>query len=160
MINKDLAAAIGAAPPPPSFILDASVLENRNADAEQRNTVKQNNIIFEFPEGFAKVDIREECRALCDLENFDTMYDLTMMMLDHKFLTIKIRDEDGNVTVLDEVLITNYQFDLRTVPIIDECPWIVNWLVEFVAAYLGKRFPMPTTPPAGASESQAVSGKK
>ena len=76
MIDKELAQrALGVAPLP-SFRLDASVLDDKEVIDELRDVVKRHNIVFEFPDGLAKVDIREECRALCDSENFDTMYDL------------------------------------------------------------------------------------
>ena len=31
--------------------------------------------------------------------------------------------------------------NLRSIDIIDEYPIIINWLVEFIAGYLGKKYP-------------------
>lgn len=127
------------------IFLDSSIMQSRELDEAIKYHVQHDNIIFEFPDGFSSLRLIEECRALNALDlsnpdNFDLMYDITMQMLTGKLVTIKMKE--GKVTKeLDRFLVTNRYMDLRGVPIIDEFPVMVNWLVEFIAGYLGKKFP-------------------
>jgi hypothetical protein len=118
--------------------------------------VEQNRIEFVFPSGLAKADLRDECRALCDIENFDVMYDLTMRMLAGRDLVINMKNDDGTKTCLDRAHITDETMDMRAIDAINEWPCLMNWLVEFIGAKLIENFPMPgaSTPRRRASESR------
>lgn len=128
-----------------NIFLDASILKGRQQDEEEKIDVQQNKISFEFPNGFAEIRLIEECRALnaldvSDPDNFDLMYDITMQMLVGK--PVFIYFVEG--TVKKEVarfVVTNRYMDLRGVAFIYEYPIVVNWLVEFIAGYLGKKYP-------------------
>lgn len=126
--------------------LDASILRNR--DFEQKVIkldVQQNRIRFEFPDGYNQLRLIEECRAVNALDvsnpdNFDLMYDMTVQMLVGKPVFVYYLDE-GTKTEIAHFVITDRYMNLRNIDIIDEYPVLVNWLVEFVAGMLGKKFP-------------------
>jgi hypothetical protein len=108
--------------------------------------VQQNNILFEFPEGFTQLRLIEECRALncldiTDADNFDLMYDITMQMLVGKSVFIYFIDDKEDKHEVSKFVVTDRYMNLRGVEFIDEYPIVVNWLVEFIASYLGKKFP-------------------
>ena len=127
--------------------LDASSIASRDEDYIKRVKVQRNCIEFEFPEGFTKLRLIEECRALNaldtdDPDNFDLMYDITMQMLVGKTVFVNYIDNNTlNKTLIGKFHITDRYMNLRSADIIDEYPVLVNWLVEFVAGYLGKKFP-------------------
>ena len=126
--------------------LDASVLRNSAQENANKYIVKQSYIRFEFPQGFTKLRLIEECRALnaLDLEdpdNFDLMYDITMQMLIGKTVFIYFFDDLGEKHEVARFVVTDRYMNLRSIDIIDEYPVIVNWLVEFIAGYLGKKYP-------------------
>ena len=103
--------------------LDASILRNKQVEEAIRYNVQQNNIRFEFPQGFEQLRLIEECRALnaldvSDPDNFDLMYDITMQMLTGKVVFVYFVDDD----------LVKY-------------PVLMNWLVEFIAGMLGKKYP-------------------
>jgi hypothetical protein len=125
--------------------LDASVLRNKEYEEVIRIDVQQNRIRFEFPEGYNQLRLIEECRAInaldvSDPDNFDLMYDMTVQMLVGKPVFIYYIDEDKK-TEIARFVITNRYMNLRNIDIIDEYPVLVNWLVEFMAGMLGKKFP-------------------
>lgn len=125
--------------------LDASVLKDKEIDLIGRIKIQRENIAFSFPDGFAQLRLIEECRALnaldvSDPDNFDLMYDITMQMLVGKPVFIYFVDTKGQ-HLLDKFLVTNRYMNLRGIDIIDEYPVLVNWLVEFMAGYLGKKYP-------------------
>ena len=125
--------------------LDASVLKGKQADDLAKIDVQQNKIRFEFPNGFSDIRLIEECRALNALDitvpdNFDLMYDITMQMLNGKVVFIYFMDGSKKVEVARFVVTSRYM-DLRGVPFINAYPVTVNWLVEFIAGYLGKKYP-------------------
>ena len=79
--------------------LDASILRNKQVEEAIRYNVQQNNIRFEFPQGFEQLRLIEECRALnaldvSDPDNFDLMYDITMQMLTGKVVFVYFVDDD------------------------------------------------------------------
>jgi hypothetical protein len=128
-----------------NIFLDASVLKGRQQDEAERFDVQQNKISFEFPNGFEDLRLIEECRAINALDvsipdNFDLIYDITMQMLVKKPVFIYFTD-NGKKTEVAHFVVTNRYMDLRGVPFIYEYPIVVNWLVEFIAGYLGKKFP-------------------
>lgn len=130
----------------PGVFLDASALQKRGADELMKLEIRQSAISFAFPDGFTKLRLIEECRALnaldvSDPDNFDLMYDIMMQMLTGKTLVIRFRDAKGDVHDITQFLVTDRYMDLRFDPIIDSYPVLVNWLVEYVAALLGKKFP-------------------
>lgn len=126
--------------------LDASILADSHRTEVSRYNVQQSRISFEFPEGFAQLRLIEECRALnaldvSDPDNFDLMYDITMQMLVGKVVFIFFTDDNDKKHELARFVVTNRYMDLRGVDAIDEYPTLVNWLVEFIAEYLAKKFP-------------------
>jgi hypothetical protein len=159
MVDTDLAQKVTGMAPPPVFILDASVLDYKEEHEAVREDIKLNRIEFVFPSGLTQVDIFEECRVLCDLDNFDNMYDYTMQALTGRDMIINYKHDDGTKSVLGEVHITDKHQDLRGLACIQESPWIVNWLVDFMAASLGERYPMPSKEPVPASERKEKNGK-
>ena len=125
--------------------LDASILKGRVQEEQEKVDVQQNKIRFEFPQGFSDIILIEECRALNALDlsnpdNFDFMYDITMQMLNGKVVFIYFMEGSRKVEVARFVVTSRYM-DLRGVPFIYEFPIVVNWLVEFIAGYLGKKYP-------------------
>lgn len=127
------------------IFLDASVLKGREIEEKQKLDIQENKIEFSFPEGFTQLRLIEECRALNALDmtnpdNFDLMYDITMQMLVGKIVVISFR-ENGVRKELSRFVVTDRYMNMRGVDIIDEYPIIVNWLVEFIAGYLGKKYP-------------------
>ena len=128
-----------------NIFLDASILKNKEAEEVQKVDVQQNKIRFEFPNGFSEIRLIEECRAInaldvSDPDNFDLMYDITMQMLNGKVVFIYFV-EDGKKKEVASFVVTSRYMDLRGVPFICAYPVVVNWLVEFIAGYLGKKFP-------------------
>lgn len=129
------------------IFLDASVLDNKEEINIINQYIKQNNLIFEFPDGFTELRLIEECRALNALDlsnpdNFDLMYDITMQMLAEKPVGIFYKDEKGNKVEICKFVVTNRYMDLRGILFINEYPVVVNWLVEFIAGFLSKKLPL------------------
>lgn len=128
-----------------NIFLDASILKGRQADEQEKIDVQQNKIKFEFPNGFSEIRLIEECRAINALdvsvpENFDLMYDITMQMLNGKPVFIFFV-EGSKKTEVARFVVTSRYMDLRGVPFINSYPVAVNWLVEFISGYLGKKYP-------------------
>jgi hypothetical protein len=132
--------------------LDASIFDDaRNVEA-LRLDVELNRIRFEFPSGFATIDLIEECRAINDLENFDLMYDITMQLLVEKQVVIYLKNYTwDNENELARFMVTDRYMNLRGVPIIDSYPIIVNWLTRMIGAHLSKKFPRPSVEGLAAS---------
>ena len=128
-----------------NIFLDASILKGKEIEEKLKVDVQQNKIRFEFPQGFSDIRLIEECRALNALDvsipdNFDLMYDITMQMLNGKVVFIYFMDGSKKAEVARFVVTSRYM-DLRGVPFINAYPVTVNWLVEFIAGYLGKKYP-------------------
>lgn len=127
------------------IFLDASVLQDRAFDDMQKRELQFEKIEFSFPDGFTQLRLIEECRALnaldiSDPDNFDLMYDITMQMLVGKIVVISYK-EGRKKEELARFVVTDRYMNMRGVDIIDSYPVLVNWLVEFIAGYLGKKFP-------------------
>jgi hypothetical protein len=161
-VNKTFAEdAVGVAPPRAFLALDASVLDQEEAHAIVREDIKLNKVEFIFPDGLNKVDIIEECRALTRLDDFDTMFDLTMQMLVGKPVTINIKSLDGSKEELCAFQVVDRFMDLRGIDAIDEYPWLVTWLTEFMAAHISKKYPLPLArQPHLQAAKKTESGKK
>ena len=128
------------------IFLDSSIIRDTKEDEIERVDVQLNHIQFDFPNGFEQLRLIEECRALNALDlsnedNFDLMYDITMQMLTGKPVFVYFVDDYGKKSLLDKFVVTDRYMNLRGIGIIDEYPVIVNWLVEFIAGYLGKKYP-------------------
>ena len=128
------------------IFLDASILQEKELNEVVKYNIQQNNIRFEFPDGFSQLRLIEECRALNALDitnpdNFDLMFDITMQMLIGKLVYIYFVDNREKEHEIGKFVVTDRYMDLRGVGIIDEYPVLVNWLVEFVASYLSKKYP-------------------
>ena len=128
-----------------SVFLDASVLKGKGQEEGLKISVQQEKIRFEFPQGFTQLRLIEECRALnaldvTDPDNFDLMYDITMQMLVGKIVVITFVEGNKN-TELARFVVTDRYMNMRSIDVIDEYPVLMNWLVEFIAGYLGKKFP-------------------
>lgn len=126
--------------------LNASSIAETEADTVRRLKIQRNNIEFGFPDGFTELRLIEECRALNALDvenpdNFDLMYDITMQMLVGKVVIIYFIDKDNTRNQIGQFLVTGRYMNLRSADIIDTYPILVNWLVEFIAGYLGKKYP-------------------
>ena len=125
--------------------LDASVLRGKEQEEKLKVSVQQEKIRFEFPQGFTQLRLIEECRALnaldvSDPDNFDLMYDITMQMLVGKIVAIDFV-EGNQKEEIARFVVTDRYMNMRSIDIIDEYPVLVNWLVEFIAGYLGKKYP-------------------
>ena len=68
------------------------------------------------------------------------MYDITMQMLVGKIVAIDFV-EGNQKEEIARFVVTDRYMNLRSIDIIDEYPVLVNWLVEFIASYLGKKYP-------------------
>lgn len=128
------------------IFLDASILKNVGTDKVQELDVKQNRIRFCFPDGFQRLRLIEECRALNaldvrDPDNFDLMYDIMMQMLAGKPVHVLYTDAKGTESVVANFLVTDRYMNMRNIPFVDAYPVIVNWMVEYIAAMLSKKFP-------------------
>lgn len=126
--------------------LNASSIAETEADTVRRLKIQRNNIEFGFPDGFAELRLIEECRALNaldmeDPDNFDLMYDITMQMLTGKVVVVYFINNQNTRNQIGQFLVTGRYMNLRSADIIDEYPILVNWLVEFIAGYLGKKYP-------------------
>jgi hypothetical protein len=130
---------------PRSFLLDASVLDQQETHKIVREDIKLNRVEYVFPVGLNQVDLLEECRALNKLDDFDTMYDLTMQMLEGKPVVINIKNFDGSRTELCNFQVVDRYQNLRGVDAIDEYPVLVTWLTEFIGAHISKKYPLPTS---------------
>ena len=129
-----------------NIFLDASVLQDNDLEEVIKFDVQQNRIRFSFPQGFTPIRLIEECRALNALDvtddaNFDLMYDITMQMLVGKPCVVYFVDTNDDEIELGKFVVTDRYMNLRGIDILDEYPILVNWLVEFVAAHLGKKYP-------------------
>lgn len=125
--------------------LDAFVLRGKEQEEKIKASVQQEKIRFEFPQGFTQLRLIEECRALnaldvSDPDNFDLMYDITMQMLVGKIVAIDFI-EGNQKEEIARFVVTDRYMNMRSIDIIDEYPVLVNWLVEFIARYLGKKYP-------------------
>lgn len=128
-----------------SVFLDASVLKGKEQEEGLKISIQQEKIRFEFPQGFVQLRLIEECRALnaldvTDPDNFDLMYDITMQMLVGKIVVITFVEGNKN-TELARFVVTDRYMNMRSIDVIDEYPILMNWLVEFISGYLGKKFP-------------------
>lgn len=127
-----------------SVFLDSSILKDKVQDEAIKLDVQQNRIKFDFPQGFSELRLIEECRAInaldvSDPDNFDLMYDITMQMLNGKVVFIYYVDENTKQKFeMARFVVTSRYMNLRGVEAIDAYPILVNWLVEFIAGYLGK----------------------
>ena len=156
---------IGQLPPEPTvsqrqpLVIDASILDMAEALDAVREDVKLNRIEFIFPDQLNQVDIREEARALTQLDDFDTMYDLTMQMLEKKTLVINIMNLDGSRTELCNFYIVDRFMNLRGIEAINKYPCLITWLAEFMSVYVSKKFPLPTQSQPQAQAAENKSGK-
>jgi hypothetical protein len=152
--------AVGVTPPRSFLALDASVLDQKETHKIVKEDVKQNRVEYVFPDGLNQVDLIEECRALTMLDDFDTMYDLTMQMLAGKPVTINLKDFDGHKTELCSFQVTDRYQNLRGVDAINDYPCLVSWLTEFIGAHLLKKYPVPTKSPLPPQEPEQKGSRK
>ena len=123
------------------FVLDYSIKDNFEFHEIVKNDIQKNKIRFEFPDGFAKIPIIEECRAVSEYgnpEQFDLLYDIVMQLLVGKTVVIKLLNASGNYYTLCQFIVTNKFMDLRGVPELNEFPIIVMWMVDLVVCSLSK----------------------
>lgn len=129
------------------FVLDYSIKDNFEFHEILKNDIQKNKIRFEFPDGFAKIPIIEECRAVSEYgnpEQFDLLYDIVMQLLVGKTVVIKLLNNSGNYYTLCQFIVTNKFMDLRGVPELNEFPIIVMWMVDLVVCSLSKKYPVPS----------------
>lgn len=130
----------------PCAFLDASILKDKEKEEVIKFDVQQNRIRFEFPNGYNQLKLIEECRALNALDttvpdNFDLMYDITVQLLVGKPVFVYFIDDRGTKHEIGRFVITDRYMNMRTLDVVDEYPILVNWLVDFVAGMLGKKYP-------------------
>ena len=123
--------------------LDAEILERSRTLEVIREDVKQNRIVFEFPDGFAVIPFIDECRILEDIKNFDLMFDITMQKLSGKHVVIKLKAMDGTESIVSNFIVTNRYMDMHGVDFINKYPIVMTWLMEFMQELLLKKFPLP-----------------
>ena len=154
----DIAQQVTGAPKPRSFIVDSSVLQNQEEYDAIKEEIKEHRVIFEFPGGVNDIDLLTRCRMLCSTDNFDLCYETVLEMLEGKPVKISLRNYDNKTTTLfAEFQVVNKDMDLKSVPILNEYPIIVNWMVEFIVGLELKKFPLPLR---SSSESQVKAEKK
>lgn len=161
MVNESLAERVAGRKAPHAFpVVDASVLDLQETHKAIRDDIKMNRMVYEFPSGFNKLSLFEECRALTMLEDFETMYDVTMQMLVGKDLRISMRGDDGILYKKCELHVVDRFQDLRGDNFIDKYPVVITWLTEFMAAELTKKYPLPgsETPPSTAAKTEKKPG--
>jgi hypothetical protein len=146
--------------PPRSFILDMSLLDDFEDQKAARDDVKRNRIEYEFPDGFNRLDLFEECRALTMLDDFDAMYDITMQMLTGKSVVVRLKKYNGVKTELCAFQVVDRFQNLRAIAAIDEYPVIITWLTEIIAGILLKKFPTPMADTLPPEESGTKHGRK
>ena len=164
IVNSNLASQITGSPPPRSFTLDSSVLEYRYVYEINLDDTKRNRIEFVFPAGFNTLDLFEECRAMRNIDDFDSMFNITMMMLEDKDVIIYYRHDNGEKQELCKFHVTDMYQDLRGVEEIDKWPILITWLTEFVGGLLLKKCPTPgknvNQPPNQASKGKGKRQKE
>jgi len=129
------------------FILDYSVKDNFEFHTFVKDDIQKNKIRFEFPEGFAKIPIIEECRAVSEYgnpEQFDLLYDIVMQLLVGKPVRILLQTDSGDYAVFSQFIVTNRYMDLRGVPELNDFPIIVMWMVDVIVCSLSKKYPVPS----------------
>ena len=140
----DIAQQVTGAPKPRSFIVDSSVLQNQEEYDAIKEEIKEHRVIFEFPGGVNDIDLLTRCRMLCSTDNFDLCYETVLEMLEGKPVKISLRNYDNKTTTLfAEFQVVNKDMDLKSVPVLNEYPIIVNWMVEFIVGLELKKFPLP-----------------
>ena len=153
----DIAHQVTGAPKPRSFIVDSSVLQNQEEYDAIKEEIKEHRVIFEFPGGVNDIDLLTRCRMLCSTDNFDLCYETVLEMLEGKPVKISLRNYDNKTTTLfAEFQVVNKDMDLKSVPVLNEYPIIVNWMVEFIVGLELKKFPLPLR---SSSESQVKAEK-
>lgn len=149
-VNEGLAEAITGKQKARQFLtLDASVLEHAETHRIIRENIKQNMIVFCFPQGLNDLDLHEEIEALAIIEGGDNvakvsrMYDVTMQLLVDRDLQVKLRDEEGELHLLCEVHIVDRYQNMRGIELINKYPSIMLWLCDFMGEHLLKKYPLP-----------------
>jgi hypothetical protein len=134
---------------PRSFMLDASVLEEQEDNNFIRDEIKQNRVVFNFPDGLNNIDLFERCRMLFQTEDFELCYVTVMGMLEGKPVQVYLKNYDGGVSLFSEFLVTHRDQKLELIESLRENAYIVNWLIEFIVGLEEKKFPRPLlhTPP-------------
>ena len=154
----DIAQQVTGTPKPRSFIVDSSVLQHQEEYDAIKEEIKEHRVIFEFPGGVNDIDLLTRCRMLCSTDNFDLCYETVLEMLEGKPVKISLRNYDNKTTTLfAEFQVVNKDMDLKSVPVLNEYPIIVNWMVEFIVGLELKKFPLPLR---SSSESQVKAEKK
>ena len=155
---EDIALQVTGTPKPRSFIVDSSVLQHQEEYDAIKEEIKEHRVIFEFPGGVNDIDLLTRCRMLCSTDNFDLCYETVLEMLEGKPVKISLRNYDNKTTTLfAEFQVVNKDMDLKSVPVLNEYPIIVNWMVEFIVGLELKKFPLPLR---SSSESQVKAEKK
>lgn len=128
------------------YILDYSVKDNIEFHDVVRSDVQKNKIRFEFPEGFSKIPIIEECRAVSEYNNpdqFDLLYDIVMQLLSGKPVKILMQTLTGKYATFSQFIVTDRYMDLRGVKELNEYPIVVMWMVDVIVCSLTKKYPVP-----------------
>ena len=157
----DIAQQVTGAPKPRSFIVDSSVLQHQEEYDGIKEEIKEHRVIFEFPDGINDIDLLDSCRMLCSTDNFDVCYETVLEMLEGKPVKVSLRNYDNITTSLfAEFQVVNKDMDLKSIPVLNEYPVIVNWMVEFIVGLELKKFPLPMQPSMETTNIMAEEKKK
>ena len=157
----DIAQQVTGATKPRSFIVYSSVLQHQEEYDGIKEEIKEHRVIFEFPGGVNDIDLLTRCRMLCSTDNFDLCYETVLEMLEGKPVKISLRNYDNKTTTLfAEFQVVNKDMDLKSVPVLNEYPIIVNWMVEFIVGLELKKFPLPLPRSMETSDPKAEEKKK
>jgi hypothetical protein len=132
---------------PAQFLsLDFGAIENLEEHIEMQKDIQMQFVRFVFPEGLNKIDILEICRMIHEPENFDRAYNCMMLLLEGKPVQVYLRSLDGHEDILTQFHVVGHDMNLSLNPALEEYPYLINWMCEFMAGYWLKKYPMPTLP--------------
>lgn len=136
-----VAPRIPGTKPPVRFLLSAEATVYDDTHKVLREDVHQNGIVFDFREGFNRLDLVEECRALQNIDDFDMMFDISMQLLVGKPVIIYIRNRANELVKKCEFHVTDQYQDLRGYDFIDAYPTVILWMTQFIGSHLLKKYP-------------------
>jgi hypothetical protein len=139
--------AVGVAPPQRIIAIDASILDMQELHQFNAEAVRRDRVEFVFPAGLNKPDILDECRALTRLDDFDTMYDLTMQMLVGRDVVVNLKNGNDKKTTIGMFHVSDSEQNLRGEEILDQYPILITWLAEFMTGLIVKKYPVPGKEP-------------
>jgi hypothetical protein len=114
--------------------LDATVLDSLETHRHIQGSVKS-RLSYKFPDGFNSVNVLDKCRELHNLDDFDTVYNLTIKLLKGKTVVAELRDFNGTVEELYRINAPDWD-NLRGVEAVNSYPVLIVWLTDIVAGHI------------------------